>query len=87
MTRAPPGRRGRAVGAVALVALVVIPAVAGSLRLLEIAGGPHLLPANPRLTASPVPVIVHISAPSRMPCSAPSSSPPGCVAVGRAGTG
>ncbi|MFL6169648.1 MAG: DUF2306 domain-containing protein [Ornithinibacter sp.] len=44
----------------ALVALVVIPAVAGSLRLLELAGGPLLLPANPRMTASPVPVFVHV---------------------------
>jgi hypothetical protein len=44
----------------ALVALVVVPAIAGSLRLVELAGGPHLLPANPRLTASPVPLVVHI---------------------------
>ena len=44
----------------ALVALVVVPAIAGSLRLVELAGGPHLMPANPRLTASPVPVVVHI---------------------------
>jgi len=43
-----------------LIALVVVPAIAGSLRLVELAGGPHLLPANPRITASPVPVIVHI---------------------------
>ena len=34
----------------ALVALVVVPAIAGSLRPVELAGGPHLLPANPRLT-------------------------------------
>jgi uncharacterized membrane protein len=45
---------------VALVALVLVPAVAGSLRLVELAGGPQLIAANPRLTASPVPVIVHI---------------------------
>ena len=45
----------------ALVALVVIPAVAGSLRLVELAGGPLLLPANPRMTASPLPVVVHIA--------------------------
>jgi uncharacterized membrane protein len=44
----------------ALVALVVVPAIAGSLRLVELAGGPHLILANPRITASPVPVIVHI---------------------------
>ena len=39
-----------------LVALVVIPAIAGSLRLVEVFGGPHLLPANPRIAASPLPV-------------------------------
>jgi uncharacterized membrane protein len=44
----------------ALVVLVLIPAVAGSLRLVELAGGPLLLPANPRMTASPAPVFVHI---------------------------
>jgi len=44
----------------ALVAVVVVPAIAGSLRLLELAGGPHMMPANPRITASPLPVVVHI---------------------------
>jgi uncharacterized membrane protein len=44
----------------ALLALVLIPAVAGSLRLVELAGGPHLLPANVRMAASPAPVVVHI---------------------------
>ncbi len=44
----------------ALVALTLIPAIAGSLRLVEVFGGPHVLPANPRLTASPVPLVVHI---------------------------
>jgi len=45
----------------ALVALVVVPALAGTLRLVELAGGPLLLPANPRMTASPLPVVVHIT--------------------------
>jgi len=44
-----------------LVALVLFPAIAGSLRLVEVFGGPHLLPANPRIAASPVPVVVHIA--------------------------
>jgi len=44
----------------ALIALVAIPAFFGSLRLVELAGGPALMPANPRLNASPVPVVVHI---------------------------
>ncbi|MDT5025495.1 MAG: hypothetical protein QOE61_1921 [Micromonosporaceae bacterium] len=47
---------------VALVVLSFIPVVAGSLRLLEVAGGPQLLPANPRIDAVPVPVVVHIVA-------------------------
>ena len=44
----------------ALVAVVVVPAIAGSLRLVELAGGSHALPANPRMTASPLPVVIHI---------------------------
>ena len=44
----------------ALIALVVVPAVAGSLRVVELLGGPAVLPANPRLNTSPVPVLVHI---------------------------
>jgi len=44
----------------ALVAVVVFPAIAGSLRLVELAGGSHALPANPRITASPLPVVIHI---------------------------
>lgn len=60
---ARPTRSARSTGWVpfALVALVLVPATAGSLRLVELAGGPHLLPANPRITASPVPVVVHIT--------------------------
>jgi uncharacterized membrane protein len=45
---------------VALVVLSLIPVIAGSLRLLEIAGGPQLLPTNPRIDASPAPVVVHV---------------------------
>ena len=47
---------------VALVILSIVPVVAGSLRLLEIAGGPQLLPVNPRIDAVPAPVVVHIVA-------------------------
>ena len=59
---ARPTRSTRSTGWVpfALVTLVLVPAVAGSLRLVEVFGGPHALPANPRITASPVPVVVHI---------------------------
>jgi uncharacterized membrane protein len=57
-TTSPP----RAAGWVpfALVALVVVPAIAGSLRLVELGGGPQLIPAKARLTDSPLPLIVHI---------------------------
>lgn len=57
-----PTRPARPTGWVpfALIAIVAIPAVAGSLRLVELAGGPLLLPANPRMTASPLPVFVHV---------------------------
>jgi uncharacterized membrane protein len=44
----------------ALVALVLLPAFFGSLRLVELAGGPHIMPANPRIIASPLPLVVHI---------------------------
>ncbi|MCW2762010.1 MAG: hypothetical protein JWR85_2211, partial [Marmoricola sp.] len=46
----------------ALVVLSLVPVTAGSLRLLEIAGGPHILPTNPRIDAVPAPVVVHIVA-------------------------
>lgn len=44
----------------ALIGLVLIPLVAGSLRLVELSGGAHQLPVNPRITASPLPFVVHI---------------------------
>jgi uncharacterized membrane protein len=44
----------------ALLALVLVPAISGSLRLIEVAGGPHVMPANPSITASPAPVVVNI---------------------------
>ena len=44
----------------ALLALMIIPLVSGSLRLVEIAGGPQLLPANPRIDASPAPLLLHV---------------------------
>ncbi|MFD7072845.1 DUF2306 domain-containing protein [Nocardioides sp. NPDC059952] len=46
----------------AMLALVAFPLVAGTLRLVELAGGPVVLPQNPRVDASPAPVIVHVLA-------------------------
>ena len=45
---------------VALVVLSLIPVISGSLRLLEVGGGPQLMPDNPRIDASPAPVVVHV---------------------------
>ena len=56
-TRAAGARPGRLVPA-ALVALSLIPIVSGSARLVELAGGPPLLPA--RSDPSSVPLVVHI---------------------------
>ena len=46
----------------ALVVLSLIPVVSGSLRLIELAGGPQLMPTNPRIDASPTPLVVHVFA-------------------------
>jgi uncharacterized membrane protein len=67
-TRPAPDRRPGPPGGpvwripAALVILSIVPVVAGSLRLLEIAGGPHLLPPNPRIDGVPAPVVAHIVA-------------------------
>lgn len=65
MTTHPAARSTRSAGPTgwvpfALVALVVVPGIAGTLRLVEIAGGPLLLPADARMTGSPLPVVVHV---------------------------
>ncbi len=62
--RRRPGVRGGSSWPVplALVVLSLIPVIAGSLRLLDIAGGPQLLPTNPRIDAFPAPVVVHVLA-------------------------
>ena len=59
--RPGPGRTGWPVP-IALVLLSLIPVVSGVLRLVEVSGGPELLPANPRIAASPAPLVVHVVA-------------------------
>jgi uncharacterized membrane protein len=44
----------------ALLVLCLIPLVSGSFRVLEVAGGTQLLPSNPRIAASPVPLVIHV---------------------------
>ena len=46
----------------ALVALSLIPLFGGTARLVEILGGPELIPTDLRFAASPVPLVVHIVA-------------------------
>lgn len=58
MTRGGPSWRVP----LALVVLSLIPVISGSLRLIEAAGGPQLMPVNPRIDASPAPLVVHVLA-------------------------
>ncbi len=44
----------------ALLVLSAIPVSAGLLRLLQLAGGPAVLPADPRFAGFPLPVALHI---------------------------
>lgn len=44
----------------ALVALSLIPVLSGSLRLGGLMGGPQLMPADPRIAAFPLPVVLHL---------------------------
>jgi uncharacterized membrane protein len=59
----PAGPPRRAAGwpvPFALIALSVIPLTAGTLRLVQLAGGPDLMPADDRFAGFPAPLVVHI---------------------------
>jgi uncharacterized membrane protein len=43
-----------------LLLLSLFPLTFGALRLVELAGGPHIMPANALFVATPLPVMVHI---------------------------
>ena len=45
---------------VALFALCFVPVVSGSLRLVQLAGGPEIMPADDRFLGLPVALVVHI---------------------------
>src|SRR4051794_32072964 len=63
MTHAPPTaavNRGATWVPFALVVFLAFPVTAGTLRLIEIFGGPENLPAKPRITQSPAPAVIHI---------------------------
>jgi uncharacterized membrane protein len=59
-TVTPAGSRRSWPVPAALIALVVIPVIAGILRLVQLSGGAATMPPNPRFDASPLPVVVHI---------------------------
>lgn len=46
---------------VALVMLSAIPLTAGALRLIQLAGGPAVIPADHRFAGFPIPLVVHIA--------------------------
>lgn len=58
--RQRPGARSGWRLAVALIVLSAIPLTAGVLRLVQLAGGPELFPADSRFNAFPVALLVHI---------------------------
>lgn len=61
-TRSPKpagSQRGWPVPA-ALMTLSAIPLTAGTLRLIQLAGGPAVIPADRRFTGFPLPLVVHI---------------------------
>ena len=47
---------------ISLLALAAVPVLAGTARIVEILGGPELIPTDARFSASPVPVVVHVAA-------------------------
>jgi uncharacterized membrane protein len=58
--RARRTRRFRWWVQVGLIGIATVPVVAGTLRLIEVFGGPQRMPDNPRIAASPTPVVIHI---------------------------
>jgi uncharacterized membrane protein len=46
----------------ALIGLSLVPAIAGTVRVVELASGAHVTPENARFFASPLPVLLHIPA-------------------------
>lgn len=55
-----PGARAGWPVAVALVVLSAIPLSAGSLRLLQLSGGPQVVPPDPRFDAIPLALVTHV---------------------------
>jgi uncharacterized membrane protein len=63
-TRTSPGRPASAAGwpvPAALVALSAVPLTFGTLRLVQLAGGPAVMPADDRFTGFPVALALHVA--------------------------
>jgi hypothetical protein len=43
-----------------LIALSIVPVVAGAFRLVQLGGGAEITPENARFFAAPLPVVLHI---------------------------
>jgi len=43
-----------------LTVYAILPLIPGAFRLIELGGGPQILPANPRATGAPLPIVIHI---------------------------
>lgn len=59
-TSAPRRRRPEWLAPAGLIALSLVPMIAGTFRLTELASGAAVTPENARFVDSPVPVVVHI---------------------------
>src|SRR5690606_4393874 len=60
ITASRAGRSRRAVFILTVAVVSAIPVTAGALRLMQLAGGPDLIPADQRISEAPAPVIIHI---------------------------
>ncbi|MGY2066188.1 DUF2306 domain-containing protein [Blastococcus sp. SYSU DS0619] len=58
--RTTPRRRRQWLVPAALIALALVPLLAGAVRLVELSGGAAVLPEAPRSAGAPVPLVVHI---------------------------
>jgi hypothetical protein len=43
-----------------LTIYAILPLIPGAIRLVELGGGPQILPANPRASGAPLPIVIHI---------------------------
>ena len=43
-----------------ILAFSIVPTLGGLLRVVELGGGPTIIPENPRALADPLPIVLHI---------------------------